>query len=239
MRAMDPQSICCFLALMACDAAAAIATTWLAWPSLAPLGRFAPNAACVIALGLAFLGSIAIYRMLFLVLGLRSGECTAGSPLGFRMDLHTLFFSFLYVPVFATGILPLPIAGQLYRCLGLRMGANSYTAGLIFDPLQVSIGSNTMIGFRAIVCPHINEAERLALYPIRIGNGVTIGAHAFLMAGTEVGDGAMVAVGSVVTKGTRIPPGEIWGGIPARRLRHGQPADDGSTRPIPPARIAM
>lgn len=245
MRAMNNRAIVCFFALMACDAAATTTTTWWAWPSLAPLGGFAPGAACLIAIALAFIGSIAIYRAIFVIFGLPSGECHAGSPLSFRMDLHTLFFTFLYVPLFASGFLPLPIAGLLYRCLGLRLGTNSHTAGMIFDPLQVSIGANTMIGFGAVICPHINEGERLALYPIRIGSGVTIGAHAVLMANTEVGDGSVVAVGSVVTKGVRIPPGEIWGGIPARRLRRMQPAkgsqsvDDGDAAdPIPSVLIA-
>jgi len=34
-----------------------------------------------------------------------------------------------------------------------------------------------------------------------------------------IGDDAIVSSGAVVTKGTRIPAGEVWGGVPARRLR--------------------
>jgi acetyltransferase-like isoleucine patch superfamily enzyme len=63
------------------------------------------------------------------------------------------------------------------------------------------------------------EGEHLAHEPIILGDKVTIGAYAIVFGGTQVGDGALVAAGSVVKKGTLIPPGEIWGGVPAKRLR--------------------
>ena len=53
---------------------------------------------------------------------------------------------------------------------------------------------------------------------MRIGNDVTIGAHAVVMPDVEIGDGAIVSVGAVVTKGTRIGCAEIWGGVPAQRI---------------------
>ena len=37
--------------------------------------------------------------------------------------------------------------------------------------------------------------------------------------GAVVGNGAIVAAGAVVLQRTQIPPYEIWGGIPARRLK--------------------
>jgi acetyltransferase-like isoleucine patch superfamily enzyme len=39
------------------------------------------------------------------------------------------------------------------------------------------------------------------------------------MAGVQIGDNAIVSTGAVVTKNTRIGAGEIWGGIPARKLK--------------------
>ncbi len=65
--------------------------------------------------------------------------------------------------------------------------------------------------------------ERLTLVPDvqkgppSIGNDVWIGAHVTLMRGTHVGDGAVVATGSVVTKD--VPPYAIVGGNPARLIR--------------------
>ena len=51
----------------------------------------------------------------------------------------------------------------------------------------------------------------------QVGNDVWIGYGAMLKAGVTVGDGAVIGMGSVVTRD--IPPYEIWAGNPARRIR--------------------
>ena len=63
------------------------------------------------------------------------------------------------------------------------------------------------------------EGARLELKSVHIGNTVTIGAKAVVMAGVRIGDNAIVSTGAVVTKDTQIAAGEIWGGIPARRIK--------------------
>jgi acetyltransferase-like isoleucine patch superfamily enzyme len=50
--------------------------------------------------------------------------------------------------------------------------------------------------------------------PIRVGNDVWIGHGAILLSGIEVGDGAVIAAGAVVTKD--VPPYSIAAGVPAR-----------------------
>jgi acetyltransferase-like isoleucine patch superfamily enzyme len=52
---------------------------------------------------------------------------------------------------------------------------------------------------------------------VHIEDGVWVGAHAVILPGVRIGLGAVVAAGAVVTQD--IPPGEIWGGCPARLLR--------------------
>jgi UDP-2-acetamido-3-amino-2,3-dideoxy-glucuronate N-acetyltransferase len=48
--------------------------------------------------------------------------------------------------------------------------------------------------------------------------GASIGANATVLCGVEIGEGAMVGAGSVVTK--NVPAGELWCGNPARK--HGR-----------------
>jgi acetyltransferase-like isoleucine patch superfamily enzyme len=55
-------------------------------------------------------------------------------------------------------------------------------------------------------------------YSFVIGNDVWLGYGVKIMEGLTIGDGAVVAVGSIVTK--NIPPYEIWGGIPAKKIRN-------------------
>jgi acetyltransferase-like isoleucine patch superfamily enzyme len=45
---------------------------------------------------------------------------------------------------------------------------------------------------------------------------VWVGCGAIIMAGRRIGRGAIVAAGAVVTQ--NIPPYEIWGGVPARKI---------------------
>lgn len=50
-----------------------------------------------------------------------------------------------------------------------------------------------------------------------IGADVWIGHRTIVMRGLTIGDGAIVAAGSVVTHD--VPAREVWAGVPARRLR--------------------
>jgi len=60
---------------------------------------------------------------------------------------------------------------------------------------------------------YFEEFER-----INIGNDVWIGANSIVVDGVQIGDGAIVAAGSVVTK--EIPPYAIAGGVPAKVIKY-------------------
>lgn len=52
--------------------------------------------------------------------------------------------------------------------------------------------------------------------PIVIEDDVWIGTNCVILGGVTVGRGAVIAAGAVVTK--TVPPLEIWGGVPARKI---------------------
>lgn len=90
----------------------------------------------------------------------------------------------------------------------------------------VTIGDRSLIGFRSQILAG-NHAipdshERIfdapaELKPITIGQDVWIGANSLILAGVTIGEGAVVAGGSVVTKS--VDPFTIVGGNPARLIR--------------------
>ncbi|HOW17531.1 MAG TPA: DapH/DapD/GlmU-related protein [Phycisphaerae bacterium] len=88
----------------------------------------------------------------------------------------------------------------------------------IADPFMTTIGDDALIGDGAFLSAHLIERDAITIAPVTIGRRATIGAFAFVSPGTQVGDDAIVATGAVVAKNTRIHAGEIWGGIPARKI---------------------
>ena len=53
---------------------------------------------------------------------------------------------------------------------------------------------------------------------VEIGNDVWIGAQTLILDGVTIGDGAVIAAGSIVTKD--IEPYAIYGGVPAKLIRY-------------------
>lgn len=147
-----------------------------------------------------------------------SGAIAVSSAGEHRAFAYMLHFILLFNPLIFGRFMPFPLLGLVLRMLGLKMGQNSYCAGLVMDPPFVRIGDNSIIGNDAMLIAHVIEGDELGYYPIQIGNNVTVGARAIIMAGVTIEDGAIVGVQSVVKKGTHIRSGETWIGSPARRL---------------------
>lgn len=183
-----------------------------------PLGDFRALCLVVAIVLFVYLYAFVVYRGFLLLLPLPRGELPPGSRGEFAAHVNTLFYLMLFYPLTRTHFIPTPLMRLVYLALGARLGANTYSGGLIMDPPLTSMGDNCIVGHDAVIFAHVIEGPRLALYDVVIGNGVTIGATAVVMPDVRIGDGAVLCAGAVVTKGTRIGSGEIWGGVPARKL---------------------
>jgi hypothetical protein len=166
-----------------------------------------------------YLWAFGIYRLFLYFMPLTEGEVAEGSRQEFVTHVHFLFYLILFNSLIRTHFLPLPLTRFMYLALGARMGENTYSVGALLDPPLTELGANCIVGHDAVVFSHAIEGRRLALARVRIGDNVTIGATAVIMPGVQIGDRAIVSVGSVVLKDTRIGPDEVWGGVPAKRLR--------------------
>lgn len=62
-----------------------------------------------------------------------------------------------------------------------------------------------------------NGHYNLTRKAVKIGNDVLISMNAIILSGVEIGDGAVIGAGAVVTK--NVAPYEIVGGVPARHIR--------------------
>lgn len=91
---------------------------------------------------------------------------------------------------------------------GLSQHPTNY---LSTHPAFYSINMETRISF-------VSEDQISISQRCSIGNDVWIGANAMILPGVNIGNGAIVGAGAVVTKD--IPPYAIVGGTPARLIRY-------------------
>jgi carbonic anhydrase/acetyltransferase-like protein (isoleucine patch superfamily) len=65
----------------------------------------------------------------------------------------------------------------------------------------------------------VSIGHNVTIHGAKIENGALIGMNAVVLDHAIVGEGALVAAGSVVLSGTKIEPGCIYGGTPAKFIK--------------------
>ena len=218
MRKISLGQILFFQVLLFTAVALGILTTSLVLDGL-PLGDFRGLTLTIGAVIFIYIYAFLIYRLFLRALPLHEGDIPEGSREEFTAQVNILFYLILFFPLIRTRFIPVPLMRLIYLALGARLGQNTYSAGAILDPPLTDIGDNSIIGHDAVLFSHAIEGRKFSLNAIRIGNNVTVGATAVIMSDIMIGDGAIVSAGAIVTKGTRIGAGEVWGGVPARRLK--------------------
>lgn len=110
----------------------------------------------------------------------------------------------------------------------LRIGRNCYIGeGVHLDLAhEITMGDNVVVSGRASVLTHAdcNRSSFLAACfpricaPVNLGDGAWIGFGATLFPGITIGREAVVAAGSLLREDAESR--WVYGGVPARRLRH-------------------
>lgn len=117
---------------------------------------------------------------------------------------------------------------KINPCRNIRLGNDVDLAWgvLITTGGGVEIGDRTLVGYRTQILSanHIIPANRGRVFgaghiykKVIIGQDVWIGANCVVLAGVNVGEGAVIAAGSVVTKD--VEPFTMVGGAPAKLIK--------------------
>ncbi|WP_407673189.1 acyltransferase [Paenibacillus alkalitolerans] len=106
------------------------------------------------------------------------------------------------------------------RVLGMQVGEHSAFALMVmpdvFFPERIRVGRNCVIGYNTTILAHEYLIREYRLGDVVIGDEVMIGANCTILPGVAIGDGAIVAAGSVVHRD--VPAGAFVGGNPLREL---------------------
>ena len=120
---------------------------------------------------------------------------------------------------------------EIARDLGVRVGQNSL---ILCDPYEcfgsepylVELGDHVEVtgGCRFVthdgavwVLRQEAGLEKIDKFgKITVGNNVFIGINSTILPGVTIGDNCIVGACSLVT--TSIPSGEVWGGVPAKKI---------------------
>lgn len=144
----------------------------------------------------------------------------------------------------ASALVPRPLRWRLLRTLGLDVARSTIYGRVFFGGRNVTIGKFAVINYGAFIdnvaSVHIGEKVRIGpavsiitgsheigestqragantAQPVVIGDGVWIGARVTILPGVIIGDGAVVAAGSVVVQNCK--PDSVYAGVPAKLIR--------------------
>lgn len=123
------------------------------------------------------------------------------------------------------------LRGTIAFSENIEIGDNVYIGpeSYIFAQGGISIGSGTILGPRVTILTnnHHYDGEDLESVPydgknilakVTIGENVWIGANTSIVPGITVGEGAIIAMGSVVTR--NVPKYAVAGGNPAEVIKY-------------------
>jgi acetyltransferase-like isoleucine patch superfamily enzyme len=133
---------------------------------------------------------------------------------GVRIGPHTRIF----------GVMEIEGPGAIYENVTIGDHCSLTTPLFLNASAAIRIGNRVVIGHHVVIVtdshrmddPAQRGGERFAR-PVAVEDGVWIGARATILAGVTLGQGCVVAAGSVVTRD--VPPHTLVGGVPARVLK--------------------
>jgi putative colanic acid biosynthesis acetyltransferase WcaF len=129
------------------------------------------------------------------------------------------------------------------RCFGAKLGKNCHIYGrariwapwnlvcedqatisdgaIVYNPERINLGSHAIVSQEAFLCGATHDYQdrgfRLIALPISIGAYAWVCARATVEPGVSVGDGAVLALGSVATR--NLEPWSVYAGLPARKIK--------------------
>jgi len=112
-----------------------------------------------------------------------------------------------------------PFINVILRALGTRVGRRVFNDGCgIPERSLVTIGDDCVLNEMSTIQCHSQEDATFKSDYSTLGSNVTLGTNSHIHYGVTIGDGAELTTDCFLMKGEEVPPGELWGGNPARKM---------------------
>jgi hypothetical protein len=164
-------------------------------------------------------------------------EGTYSMALGAPLDRNLLYSAFIAMLtkaryqapfpgflVFHIANLP-PMSWLMNSIFGPKSRSCYILDPIIGDPHLTEIGRNVVFGFNSSVACHTQQRDAISIKKVIIGDDVLVGANAVIFSGATIGRGAVILSGAVVPPDTTIGPYEVWGGLPAKKIKDAPPPE--------------
>lgn len=101
----------------------------------------------------------------------------------------------------------------------VRGDVNSITIGNNSNIQDGAVIHGTYQKARTVIGNNVSIAHNAVVHGCTVEDNVLIGMGAIIMDDAVVGSHSVIAAGAVVLPGTRIPPGSVFAGVPARKVK--------------------
>ncbi|GGF47530.1 putative non-ribosomal peptide synthase [Marmoricola endophyticus] len=169
----------------------------------------------VLALAGALAAALSVLTKALLVGRHRSGEHPLWSSFVWRNELADTFTEVLAAPWFAT-VVPGTVALNVWlRALGARIGRGVWCETYWLPETDlVELGDGSVVNHGCVVQTHLFHDRVLALDPVRLRRGATLGPNSVVLPAATIGRHATIGPASLVMRGEEVPSRTRWLGNP-------------------------
>jgi acetyltransferase-like isoleucine patch superfamily enzyme len=132
--------------------------------------------------------------------------------------LHNALF-YLVRYTFLPFVTLTPFGIWFLKAMGMTIGRHAFVnTELISDPRLITLGDDVTLGGSVRIFAHYGGGGNLVIEPVVIEDRATVGIGVTIMGDVRIGRGAVILPHSALLPGSRVGPGETWGGVPARPI---------------------
>jgi len=113
-----------------------------------------------------------------------------------------------------------PFWTMYLKANGAKIGPKVYVnTARLNDHNLLILEERAVVGGDAKLIAHLAEKGMIKAEHVIMRKRAVLGINSVVGPGVEIGEGSVVGAMSFVPKGTKIPPNQAWGGVPARPIK--------------------